>query len=455
MHLRTPVDALREHDYELASRLRQVARDLENIESEAAEDHTPSLSNTRDSLERTAQAHRRLADDWDRLVSEIREILGFEKFLMPKRLADLVDAARYQSVVVVNNFLSHCGALMLPRGATIPTYVSLPNLSNLKVEDAYEELSGILQGCHFRGRQERKPVFETVDEPEDRRSLAETLAMLWTDVVEPVLECLGYKKLLPIDQLPRITWCTTDRLAFLPLHAAGMYDTPEAHSKAMNYVVSSYSPTLAALTLPSRLPEDFCGMLAVGSAAARGQTRLPGTVEELECIAGQAADIQFTQIDGRNATTSAVLDGLEHSSWVHLACHASQNTEDPTSSAFYLHDGELKLGTIARKALTQADFAFLSACQTAMGDSYLVDEAMHLAAGMLMAGYRTIIATMWSINDKDAPFVAERVYAELLDGGIPDSTKAARALHKAVAKLRDKIGENAFESWVPYIHLGL
>ncbi|KAG8795691.1 hypothetical protein FRC12_011300 [Ceratobasidium sp. 428] len=455
MHLRNPVDALREHDYELASRLRQVARDLENIESEAAEDHTLSLSNTRDSLEQAARAHCRLADDWDRLVSEIREIPGFERFLMPKRLADLVDAARYQSVVVVNNFRSLCGALILPRGAEIPIYVPLPNLSHPKVEDAYDDLSGILQGSHFRGRQGRKPVFQTPDEPEDRRSLAETLAMLWTDVVEPVLESLGYKKLLPIDQLSRITWCTTDRLAFLPLHAAGLYDTPGAHNKAMNYVISSYSPTLAALTLPSRPSEDFYGMLAVGSAAARGQTRLPGTVEELKCIASRAAGVQFTQLDGKNATASAVLDGLEHSSWVHLACHASQNTKDPTSSAFYLHDGELKLGMIAKKALTQADFAFLSACQTAMGDSYLADEALHLAAGMLMAGYRTVIATMWSINDKDAPFVAEQVYAELLDGGIPDSTKAARALHKAVAELRDKIGENAFESWVPYIHLGL
>jgi CHAT domain-containing protein len=48
----------------------------------------------------------------------------------------------------------------------------------------------------------------------------------------------------------------------------------------------------------------------------------------------------------------------------------------------------LKLSTIITKQFLHADFAFLSACQTATGDEKLSEEAVYLAAGLLLAGYR-------------------------------------------------------------------
>ncbi|KDN33410.1 hypothetical protein RSAG8_13504, partial [Rhizoctonia solani AG-8 WAC10335] len=73
---------------------------------------------------------------------------------------------------------------------------------------------------------------------------------------------------------------------------------------------------------------------------------------------------------------------------------------------------------------------------------------------MLMAGYPSVIATMWSVKDKDAPFVADKVYAELMKDGRVGNGEAGRALHYAVAELRDEIGEQEFARWVPYIHIG-
>lgn len=143
-------------------------------------------------------------------------------------------------------------------------------------------------------------------------------------------------------------------------------------------------------------------------------------------------------------------------SWIHLACHAIQDATDPLKSAFAFQDGMLDLATIMQKSLVHADFASLSACQTASGDEKLPEEAVHLAAGMLMAGYRSVLATMWSIADVDAPLIADEIYATLLKGdGEPDSGRAAYALHDAVAKLRERVGEDApFTRWVPFIHVG-
>jgi CHAT domain-containing protein len=199
----------------------------------------------------------------------------------------------------------------------------------------------------------------------------------------------------------------------------------------------------------------FGGILSVGQATTAGQPALPGTIEELKQIKKQAGSMAFTQLDGKEATIEGVMNAMENHSWVHLACHASQSLNDPMASGFHLHNGTLDLGTIAKRQLKQADFAFLSACQTATGDEKYPEEAAHLAAGMMVAGYPTVIATMWSINDSDAPLIAELVYAHILDGGVADSRLAAKALHEAVKCLREKVGDRSFALWVPYIHIGL
>jgi CHAT domain-containing protein len=204
-------------------------------------------------------------------------------------------------------------------------------------------------------------------------------------------------------------------------------------------------------------PITFKGLLGVSQSCTPGQTRLPNTDKELDLIKQFDSSLKIHSLPGKLATVDCVLEGMEQGSWVHLACHAVQHPSSPTESAFYLHDGELTLSKLITKSFHNADFAFLSACQTATGDENLPDEAVHLAAGMLAAGYRSVIATMWSIRDNDAPLIAGEVYPRLVSGPAPDSTMAAHALHHAVKRLRgelQKTGSPGFLSWVPFIHVG-
>jgi len=57
---------------------------------------------------------------------------------------------------------------------------------------------------------------------------------------------------------------------------------------------------------------------------------------------------------------------------------------------------------------------------------------------MLIAGYGSVVGTMWSILD-DAVSVAEEFYEYLINdaGGFRDGTRAAYALHDAVSHLRN------------------
>ncbi|KAF6743305.1 hypothetical protein DFP72DRAFT_828112, partial [Ephemerocybe angulata] len=106
--------------------------------------------------------------------------------------------------------------------------------------------------------------------------------------------------------------------------------------------------------------------------------------------------------------------------------------------------------------------AFLSACQTSSGEETLSDEAVHLAAWMLAAGYRRVVATMWSIGDEPAQEVAKDFYEYLWrqkeDNGdcTFDGTLSAYAMHHAVQRLRLRLDntERSLLTWIPYVHFG-
>ena len=114
----------------------------------------------------------------------------------------------------------------------------------------------------------------------------------------------------------------------------------------------------------------------------------------------------------------------------------------------------MELETILRMPLPNAQFVFLAACQTAMGDAALVNESFHLGGGFITAGFRSAIGTMWSMNDEDGPTVAEIVYSHLFhDDQQPQASEAAKALSLAVKELRKR--KIPYERWIPFIHMGV
>ncbi|CAG8625915.1 16737_t:CDS:2, partial [Acaulospora colombiana] len=207
-----------------------------------------------------------------------------------------------------------------------------------------------------------------------------------------------------------------------------------------DYAISSYTPSLSALLDPPDIaPSSNFQLLTVIEPSAPGASYIPNTEKELENIRHHFEDQDIVVFAASEATKKEVMKEMKNCHWLHLACHGIQNPIDPTKSALLLRDGHLTLEDITRLDLPHAEFAFLSACQTTTGDEKLSEEAVHIAGGMLLAGYRSVVATMWSIRDELAPEVAEEFYAHIRkDSGRPDVKKAAEALHISVNKLREK-----------------
>jgi CHAT domain-containing protein len=166
--------------------------------------------------------------------------------------------------------------------------------------------------------------------------------------------------------------------------------------------------------------------------------------------------INRTTISGDSATRAGALQGLEENTWVHLACHGKQDREQPYNSHFVMKDQPITLLDIMEKDIPHAEFAFLSACHTAVGDEETPDEVIHLAAGLQFSGFKSVIGTLWEVDDAVAKHVVkafyENLFKDLEDGDEMDCTKAAWALNRATHSVKTKV---PLEQRMVFIHVGV
>jgi CHAT domain-containing protein len=123
----------------------------------------------------------------------------------------------------------------------------------------------------------------------------------------------------------------------------------------------------------------------------------------------------------------------------------------------------LSVGDIVSLQLDNVAFAYISACHSANNqDLDLIDEGIHLAGALQLAGYPQVVATLWSVADAPSKRVSELVYTSVVEEGL-GALKVAEALNNAVRRLRD---ESRYEDgcslllddeplvWAPYIFMG-
>ena len=458
LNMRHDLTRLAEKAPHLAERLDAIRVILDNPMPEAAPPAqwvgtgAPVMSHApwqRDAVEE----RKRKAREWDDLLAQVRMLDGFEHFLTATPFAELSAVATEGPVVIVNASDRGCHALIVSADSQEVGVVPLPDMSLEAVVDRGNALLQALAGAANPGR-------GFADRERDRHAILDVLDWLWDVIAEPVLTTLGHTSAPGTgDPWPRVWWCPTGPLTVMPIHAAGQY--PRFRTAAAiiincvsEHVISSYAPTLTALARSRARVSAPVRQLTIGMPTTPGHSPLPAVPAELKVLARYFPPDEVNhQLAGSQATCAAVLGAIPTHSWVHLACHASQQQIDPTRSGFALWDAAMTIADLAKEPSDSRDLAFLSACQTVTGSARHLDEAIHLAAVMQFLGYRHVIATMWTIADSPAPYVADAVYSALIVGGEADSYRTAEALHRAICALRNAEPTNPL-IWAPYIHLG-
>ena len=228
-----PTD-LDELDDRLRQRFEKLRREIDGIGTHAGVEGAEPTPWGQNWTGLTPAEHRRnLIGQWDDLVGQIRDLPGLSGFLKPPQAADLMDAAKAGPIALVNASRYGSAALLL-RSSGVDA-IELPGLSPPTARAMVAELLTALD----------------LEDPTNRdRRLTELLGWLWDAITGPILDHVGLtdplRKAAPG---PRLWWCPSGLLSFLPLHAAGHHATRSdaAPQTVMDRVISSYAPTIRML----------------------------------------------------------------------------------------------------------------------------------------------------------------------------------------------------------------
>ena len=154
---------------------------------------------------------------------------------------------------------------------------------------------------------------------------------------------------------------------------------------------------------PDVAPSGNLCLLAVRQPSSDGLSQLPGVATKLERIRVAIQNSRTTLLESPVSMVEEVLALMNEADWVHFACHGIQDAARPTESGLCLANRRcLKTSDIIALSRPCGGLAFLSACETATGNEHLSNEAIHIAVGMVFAGYGGVIDMMWSIISETA-----------------------------------------------------
>jgi hypothetical protein len=399
-----------------------------------------------------AEDTRRLAAQRQRIVARVRALPGFAGFLDPPRLASLRPALAGATVVVLNPHRRGADALLIPGQPAEPVmHLPLPGVTRELVEQRVERLRSAVAGA-------TDPAWSFPQRQAAQEAIHEILEWLWDRVTGPVLDRIAP----PGTGHPggqRVWWCPAGAFAQLPLHAAGHHrDTGAGVPRTVfDRVVFSYTPTVAALAHTrgrSPGPAGARPALVVAVAEAKGAPPLP----QVEAEAQQLAQLLpgCTVVRGPQANLDRIDDALRTHPVAHFACHGRADASISTlfRSGLLLSDRHrLTPAHVHSLQLASAELAFLSACDSAAPDRRLPDQSLHLAAAFHLAGFRSVIGTLW--RTPDSPRIAEAFYTALTAGGArpPDPSVAPTALNEVLRRTRDEFVAVPTR-WAGHIHVG-
>ncbi|KAG1827863.1 CHAT domain-containing protein [Suillus variegatus] len=440
--LRTPVEdiesanpALARNYLELSKRVSDAAQSSATISDRAAAD-------------RAATEYRRLTRQWEAAVAKIRDVPAFSRFLLPPSYADLQAAARQGPVIILIASQYSCSAIIVQTSGD-PHHVPLPSVTLADLTNLKDRFARAIRHASTLGL--KLP----------RNDLIVLLRTVWDEIMLPIVNVLRHDLKL---KYCRIWLCPTAAFTSIPLHAAHPFRTNQDGSREKcleDLYICSYTPTLSALVrsrqmMKRRVTPSFATIGQGQPGAGKGKALL-AVDSELELVHKLVpATAKRITISGDAATRAGALAALQENTWVHLACHGKQDPKQPYNSHFVMRDKDLTLLDIMEIDIPHAEFAFLSACHTAVGDEETPDEVIHLAAGLQFSGFKSVIGTLWQVDDSVAKHVVkafyENMFKDLKDGGAMDCTKAAWALNRATHAVKITV---PLEQRMVFVHIGV
>lgn len=227
---------------------------------------------------------------------------------------------------------------------------------------------------------------------------------LWELLVAPVL---------PYIKTDHVVISSYDILNYVPFEAL--------QDKDGRYFIQdhsvSYIPSVSVLKLcMAKERRGKSSVLALGNPNLQNPAfRLFNAESEVKTLEGMFPKVEALTFDA--ATETAFKQKASQYDILHFACHGELNQDDPMLSSLRLapdadNDGYLHTGEIFEMRLS-ASLVVLSACNSGVGELTTGNELMGLTRGFFFAGAPSIVASLWTVDDRSTAFLMGEFYKNL------------------------------------------
>ena len=275
------------------------------------------------------------------------------------------------------------------------------------------------------------------------RFLGEELASALIKPIQGQLESVKRLAIVPHGDLHYLSF------AALPLDEGYLLDRFSLHYLESATVARfTHRPTKAAPYTSSQTR-----ILALGNPSLGPDLELPFAEKETGTIPRyfqQTHRLVGEDASETNFRKEALAAGKDYRI-IHIASHGEFKEKDPASSRLKLtsdesHDGDLSVREVFGMKIG-ADLVTLSACETGLGKLGSGDEIIGLNRAFFYAGTKSLISTLWRINDVSSAVAVKRFYRYLSEG-----TPKDLAMRKAQLKVREYYPHPSY--WAAFRLLG-
>ena len=218
-----------------------------------------------------------------------------------------------------------------------------------------------------------------------------------------------------------------------------------------------FIPSLLTLKLILDCPADYHaknGALLVGDPWVEEVKlkQLPCARREVELI---AEILHTTPLTGKEATKDEVLKQLSNVALVHIAAHGRMETGEialspnPTRASEKPSDEDflLRMSDVLNIRL-RARLVVLSCCHSGRGE-IKAEGVVGIARAFLGAGARSVLVSLWAIDDKATLEFMKYFYQHLVEG-----ESASKSLNQAMKFMRESDEFSDVKYWAPFVLIG-
>lgn len=265
-----------------------------------------------------------------------------------------------------------------------------------EVPNGAEQLERLLPLLHAR-------LLPDSQSPQSIRQVRGLLQRLYSLLIAPVASLLPGSGSLTI-------------VPYGPLHKLPFHALFDGSSYLIESFQISYLPT-SHLLLKTQSTDDACEEKTAKKPPLvfgySGKGHLPHALGEAKMLAVLLGGNCYLE---EEATIERLLQEAEDSHIIHLATHGRSRLDAPNFSSVLLADGQLNALDAFGLDLNHCELVTLSGCETGLSLSGGGDEQLGLGRAFLAAGAKSLVMSLWPVEDVATSELMQHFYQHLLDG---------------------------------------